>query len=142
MIFLFFFSAPPLVGFMADKLGSYTRVLILTLLGSGIFHTVLLFLPSVYEVTTYPETSSFEFMGTSAILKWSKCPSDENNCPNWTEDWPNEIKFSGCTRSPECSIIDVGVCDLIHPIVCQSTNNGTEVSFRHTNVSRKLGKYN
>merc|ERR1711997_1110057 len=71
------FLAPPLVGFMADKLGSYTRVLILTLLGSGIFHTVLLFLPSVYEVVIYPQTSSFEFVGTSALLKWSKCSTIE-----------------------------------------------------------------
>ena len=30
--------APPAVGFMADKLGSFTRVLFVTLLGTGIFH--------------------------------------------------------------------------------------------------------
>ena len=56
------FVAPALVGYMADKLGSYTRVMALTLLGSGIFHTALLFLPSVYEVTTYPEMSSLKNM--------------------------------------------------------------------------------
>ena len=37
------FLAPPLVGFLADKMGSYTRSLILTLIGSGIFHTGILF---------------------------------------------------------------------------------------------------
>jgi hypothetical protein len=74
---------------MADKLGSYTRVLVLTLLGSGVFHTVLLFLPSVSEVTTYPVSSSFEFIGTSAVLKWSKCSDgDINTCPTWTKNWP------------------------------------------------------
>ena len=74
---------------MADKLGSYTRVLVLTLLGSGVFHTVLLFLPSVSEVTTYPVSSSFEFIGTSAVLKWSKCSDgDFNTCPTWTKNWP------------------------------------------------------
>ena len=84
-----FVSAPPFVGYMADKLGSYTRVLVLTLLGSGVFHTVLLFLPSVSEVTTYPVSSSFEFIGTSAVLKWSKCSDgDFNTCPTWTKNWP------------------------------------------------------
>ena len=87
--YLFFVSAPPFVGYMADKLGSYTRVLVLTLLGSGVFHTVLLFLPSVSEVTTYPVSSSFEFIGTSAVLKWSKCSDgDFNTCPTWTKNWP------------------------------------------------------
>ena len=88
-ITFFFVSAPPFVGYMADKLGSYTRVLVLTLLGSGVFHTVLLFLPSVSEVTTYPVSSSFEFIGTSAVLKWSKCSDgDFNTCPTWTKNWP------------------------------------------------------
>ena len=88
-ITFFVVSAPPFVGYMADKLGSYTRVLVLTLLGSGVFHTVLLFLPSVSEVTTYPVSSSFEFIGTSAVLKWSKCSDgDFNTCPTWTKNWP------------------------------------------------------
>ena len=119
-------------------------MLILTLLGSGIFHTVLLFLPSVSEVVTYPQTSSFEFVGTSALLKWSKCSTIEekeiSTCPTWTENWPKDVEFNGCTRSPECSIIDVSICESVNnPIICQANANGTEVSFRYVNVSRNLG---
>ena len=57
------FLAPPLVGFLADKMGSYTRALILTLIGSGIFHTVLLFLPKVDEVEIMPSSTLFTFKG-------------------------------------------------------------------------------
>ena len=57
------FLAPPLVGFLADKMGSYTRALILTLIGSGIFHTVLLFLPKVKEVEIMPSSTLFTFEG-------------------------------------------------------------------------------
>ena len=121
-------------------------MLILTLLGSAIFHTVLLFLPSVSEVIVYPQTSSFEFVGTSALLKWSKCSTYEEEisttCPTWTKNWPKDVEFSGCTRSPECSIIDVGICESVNnPIICQADANGTEVSFRYVNVSRNLGIY-
>ena len=57
------FLAPPLVGFLADKMGSYTRALILTLIGSGIFHTVLLFLPKVEVVEIMPSSTLFTFEG-------------------------------------------------------------------------------
>ena len=52
-----------------------------------------------------------------------------------------DVEFSECTRSPECSIIEVGICESVNnPIICQSNSNGTEVSFRYVNVSRNLGK--
>ena len=91
---------------MADKLGSYTRVLVLTLLGSGVFHTVLLFLPSVSEVTTYPVSSSFEFIGTSAVLKWSKCSDgDFNTCPTWTKNWPMGNSSDSFTNNEKKNIL-------------------------------------
>ena len=52
-----------------------------------------------------------------------------------------DVEFGECTRSPECSIIEVGICESVNnPIICQSNTNGTEVSFRYVNVSRNLGK--
>ena len=52
-----------------------------------------------------------------------------------------DVEFGECTRSPECSIIEVGICESVNnPIICQSNSNGTEVSFRYVNVSRNLGK--
>ena len=41
------FLTPAGVGFLADKLGNFTRVLMLTVIGSAIFHTALLFIPTV-----------------------------------------------------------------------------------------------
>jgi len=53
------------------------------------------------------------------------------------------VEFSECTRSPECSIIEVGICESVNnPIICQSNSNGTEVSFRYVNVSRNLDDKN
>ena len=63
---------------MADKFGSYTRVLVFSLLGSGVFHTALLYVPSVSEVTTYPESSSFVINVTSSMSKWSNCSDNFN----------------------------------------------------------------
>ena len=36
------FIAPPIVGFFADKLGNYTRALLVSIVGCAIFHTLLL----------------------------------------------------------------------------------------------------
>ena len=102
--------------------------------------SITLIFASVTEVTAYPDSSSFEFFGTSAVLKWSKCPEESNSCPTWTKNWPIDVEFSECTRSPECSIIQVGICESVNnPIICQSNNNGSEVSFRYINVSRSSG---
>ena len=46
------FLAPSFVGFLADKLGNYTRVLLLMSVGMGVFHTLLLAVPTI-QVTTY-----------------------------------------------------------------------------------------
>ena len=67
------FLAPPLVGFLADKMGSYTRALILTLIGSGIFHTVLLFLPKVEVVEIMPSSTLFTFEGKFDFLGENIC---------------------------------------------------------------------
>ncbi len=83
------FLAPPTVGFLADKMGSYTRALIVTIIGSGIFHTVLLFLPPVSEVSASPLRMNFTMISDVVNLEWNECavldevifPASEN-CPS------------------------------------------------------------
>ena len=51
------FLAPPLVGFVADKLGNYTRVIMIFMVLTGLFHTALLFVPPTITHVTRPNTA-------------------------------------------------------------------------------------
>ena len=119
---------------MADKLGSYTRVLLLTLTGSGIFHTVLLFIPSVTEITIVPTTFTFEFESDSVLFSWSKCPDMDDFCPNW--EVPGELMdlhLDGCNL--ECPLDDIQICEATTSMyLCQA--NGTEVIFKEVNITQ------
>ena len=61
------FVAPPAVGLLADKLGSFTRVLLVTLLGTGIFHTLLLFIPTSLSVGHPPNDTKFSLVNESEV---------------------------------------------------------------------------
>ena len=75
------FLTPAGVGFLADKLGNFTRVLMLTVIGSAIFHTALLFIPTVTRThfdsvqnSRYGHYQIFYsvcFFSTTAIVKVS-----------------------------------------------------------------------
>jgi len=67
------FIAPPLVGFMADKLGNYVRVLLMSIVGCALFHTLLLAVPTNLHRVDYPETS-MTMETTKVDLKWAACP--------------------------------------------------------------------
>ena len=131
------FLAPPLVGYMADKLGSYTRVLILTLFGSGVFHTVLLFLPSVQEIVLLPQTSHFEFEGNLTTFEWSKCKGDI--CSSWAINPQEKMQLDLDECTLDCPI-DVGICEAVtNMFMCQS--NGTQVTFRDVKINPIKGMY-
>ena len=51
------FLAPPLVGFVADKLGNYTRVIMIFMILTGLFHTALLFVPPTITHVSRPNTA-------------------------------------------------------------------------------------
>ena len=51
------FLAPPLVGFVADKLGNYTRVIMIFMVLTGLFHTALLFVPPTITHVSRPNTA-------------------------------------------------------------------------------------
>ena len=58
----------PLVGFLADKLGNYTRVLIVTLLGDAVFYSLLLAVPKVATLDYWPENGTLEATGSGSWL--------------------------------------------------------------------------
>ena len=51
------FLAPPLVGFLADKIGNYKKVLYICILLTGVFHTSLLLVPKTVRITNTPTVS-------------------------------------------------------------------------------------
>ena len=132
------FMAPPLVGYMADKIGSYTRVLMLSLLGSGIFHTVLLFLPSIVEVGVRPETMTFLYEGNTTQFNWAGCQGGSPCDFQFHDDHHlQELQMEDCQL--ECPI-DVGICEAVsNMFLCQS--NGTQVTFLNVDVSRIVSKH-
>ena len=67
------FIAPPAVGYLADKLGSFTRVLFIMFLGTGIFHSVLLLVPTSMTVTRAPAEVKFSLANDIATLMWTPC---------------------------------------------------------------------
>ena len=48
------FLAPPIVGFLADKIGNYKKVLYICILFTGLFHTSLLLVPKTARITNIP----------------------------------------------------------------------------------------
>ena len=123
------FLAIPFVGFLADKIGSFTRVLYLTLLGSGVFHTVLVFLPLVTEVVLQPEMSNVTFEDNSTIFQWSECQGSDL-CPTWNE--VNRLEMEGCEI--QCPI-KLSVCEAVTNMSMCHTN-GTDVAFNIGNITK------
>ena len=71
------FIAPPVVGFFADKLGNYIRVLLMSIIGCAIFHTLLLAVPTNLHHVDYPQTS-MTMERNMVNLKWETC--EEKTC--------------------------------------------------------------
>ena len=67
------FVAPPFVGYLADKMGSFTRVLLIMFLGTGVFHSVLLFVPTSLTISRPPTEVKFSLVNNTAILTWTPC---------------------------------------------------------------------
>jgi len=71
------FIAPPVVGFFADKLGNYIRVLMMSIIGCAIFHTLLLAVPTNLHHVDYPQTS-MTMERNMVNLEWETC--EEKTC--------------------------------------------------------------
>ena len=84
------FVAPPFVGYLADKMGSFTRVLLVMFLGTGVFHSVLLFVPTSVTISRPPTEVKFSLVNNTASLMWPSCEILE------------EIKTNGVDDSIQC----------------------------------------
>lgn len=73
------FIAPPIVGFFADKLGNYTRVLLANIILCAAFHTLLLAVPSADHHVNYPD-SDLKIVGKDVHLSWKLCENDGSGC--------------------------------------------------------------
>ena len=72
------FMGPPIVGFIADKIGNYTRVNMIFIVVMGVFHTSLLFVPTTTSVSSQPETR-IQIKGSEFNLVWNECEDIEAN---------------------------------------------------------------
>ena len=70
------FIAPPVVGFFADKLGNYIRVLLMSIVGCAFFHSLLLAVPTNLRHVDYPETN-MTMKETDVSLQWKTCGADQ-----------------------------------------------------------------
>ena len=66
------FIGPPIVGFVADKIGDYSRVNMIFMVLMGVFHTALLFVPPTVNVISQPE-ARLNISGSEFNLAWSQC---------------------------------------------------------------------
>jgi len=95
------FIAPPIVGFFADKLGNYIRVLLMSIVGCAIFHTLLLAVPTNLSHVDYPQTT-LTMKHTDVKLQWAQCgdnPNTKIRNPEEKEKDPLPIFFemNNCT---------------------------------------------
>ena len=70
------FVGPPIVGFIADKIGNYTRVNMIFIVVMGVFHTSLLFVPPTTRVSFQPDTR-VQIKGSEFNLFWNECEDIE-----------------------------------------------------------------
>ncbi|KAL0273281.1 UNVERIFIED_CONTAM: hypothetical protein PYX00_005990 [Menopon gallinae] len=78
------FLAPPLTGFLVDKMGNYKPVVILSLVLNLIFHHSLLFIPHQEMPGMMPAAYVVRHPATGKVeVWWSPCPSRE--CPDEEE---------------------------------------------------------
>ena len=119
----------PIVGFLADKLGSYTKVLILTLLGDGLFYSLLLAVP-VSKTNEYSDQNLFIFQGDSLKLDYTKnyCfnETEATSC-GWNEGKNEVLNFSNCTAS--CMTYGMDICNYfnVDSTLCNSTQSNLKL---------------
>ena len=70
------FIGPPIVGFVADKIGDYSRVNMIFMVIMGVFHTALLFVPPTVNVISQPETEVI-IRGSKFNIAWSECSNTD-----------------------------------------------------------------
>ena len=115
------FVTPAAVGFMADKLGNFTRVLILTLIGSAAFHSVLLFIPVVTRTQQAAlEEASFSLMpDQGANMEDNVCLTNKLRSAPATS-FPVNVTLAECQL--DCTLKLSDICSHIKSSTCHHIN--------------------
>ena len=134
------FVAPAAVGFLADKLGNFTRVLMLTLAGSAVLHTALLFLPTVNRLQTYPlANATFMFVDDQVDFNWKELTACDSSKENKVVAERFNLNLTGC--SLDCPI-NLGICESVtNMFICTEDNSGN-VNFRDVTINISNGSAN
>ena len=156
------FIAPPAIGYLADKLGSFTRVLFLTLLGTGIFHTALLFIPTNIRLCDSSNMTRFSLANDTATFSWTTCylektknhtANEHANCISANEEWdlPDygnmfddddstvvfDLKLQSCKLS--CSTETIALCEsLSNMIVCSENRKEDYAMFQGISLTLQV----
>ena len=88
------FIGPPIVGFVADKIGDYSRVNMIFMVMMGVFHTALLFVPPMVNVITQPE-SRVNIRGSEFNIAWKKCENSDGEAEAIDDICKTKIQSKG-----------------------------------------------
>ena len=88
------FIGPPIVGFVADKIGDYSRVNMIFMVMMGVFHTALLFVPPMVNVITQPE-SRVNIRGSEFNIAWNQCENSDGEAEAIDDICKTKIQSKG-----------------------------------------------
>lgn len=118
------FVAPPLVGFLADKLGNFTRVLMVNVVLCGLFHTLLLVVPHTVRKVDYPPTAAI-IKSHQVSLDWRpSCPLSNTSHCSPTSPPPSSVTLSLINCHLSCSVnsdmsVEEHLCSLLPRAQCR-----------------------
>lgn len=129
------FMSLPFVGFLADKLGNFTRVLLVNVVGCAVFHTLLLAVPHTPLANTPPPATAHLDAG-NLTLAWRKCAGSQDfnsSCPSMlpNEHLPNLMSLNLAKCSLACSLpnhtalltnapVEHNICSLLSGTNCKA----------------------
>jgi len=114
------FVAPPIIGYLGDKMGNYTRVLQMNVLLCGVFHTLLLFVPETTVAIKYPVATA-HFVGSDVRLAWEACNSSYTS----SLQKPPHIRLELSNCSLSCSVEEESACSLLAPLCTKPRPDGS-----------------
>jgi len=139
------FVAPAAVGYLADKMGSFTRVLMFTLAGSALFHSTLLLVPPVVRQTHYPlQSAQLQMTSNGTVhLKWTPLPNQCNQQHNHntslvtqsTNIHPLTLTLVSCKFqcSPEHRNLQ-GCQHFNVPTLCSASESGDQLTVKNVSL--------
>jgi len=117
------FIAPPLVGFFADKVGNYIRVMLMSIVGCALFHTLLLAVPTMTRHVDYPSTNMTMTAG-DVQLNWDRCPDStcttiQNPLEKDKDPVPIYFEMNNCTLD----------CPMLRDLIMKNSYMGQAVTY-------------